>query len=193
MSTSNQEEVNLLLQASAAQKMKPPSAGREAFHAAFYAPYARAAQAALLLVCAARSRMRDPQAVLAVTYRLKTPASIRGKLAKLSLAPTPAIAAAALHDIAGLRVVLDSEDAVYAFAAQLREAQGAQLLAERDYIASPKPSGYRSLHLILRPRGAGVPVEIQLRTPQMDVWACAKHDLIYKPARSAQCAPTSPP
>ena len=39
----------------------------------------------------------------------------------------------------------------------------------RDYIAEPKPSGYRALHLIVR-RG-GYPVEVQLRTVLQDAWA----------------------
>jgi ppGpp synthetase/RelA/SpoT-type nucleotidyltranferase len=33
---------------------------------------------------------------------------------------------------------------------------------ERDYIAEPKSSGYRALHLIVK-RG-GYPIEVQLRT-----------------------------
>lgn len=192
ISASILEEVNPLPLFPAAQKTTARPGAGDAFDAQFYAPYAAAAQSALALVCAARSRMDDPAAVLALTYRLKTPASIRGKLAKLSLAATPPMAAAALHDIAGIRVVLKSEDAVYAFAALLRDATGAQVLAERDYIAAPKQSGYRSLHLILLPRGTSVPAEIQLRTPQMDVWAAAKHDLIYKPVQSPESSSTSP-
>ena len=164
------------------QMINARPAGQDAFDASFYTPYAAAAQDALALVCAARSRMNDPDAVRAVTYRLKTPASVAGKLAKLSLPPTRAMAAAALHDIAGLRVVLAREQDVYAFPAIVRDSPGVYVLGERDYIAAPKPSGYRSLHMILRPRACAVALELQLRTPQMDLWAAAEHDLIYKPA-----------
>ena len=34
-------------------------------------------------------------------------------------------------------------------------------------------------------RSASVPVEIQLRTPAMDMWACVEHDLCYKPVKEA--------
>ena len=56
----------------------------------------------------------------------------------------------------------------------------------KDYIANPKPNGYRSLHLILE-----VPIflsdckkhvraEVQFRTIAMDFWASLEHKLKYK-------------
>ena len=54
-------------------------------------------------------------------------------------------------------------------------------------IAEPKPSGYRSLHLVLsipvrlHSQSLMVPVEIQLRTAAMDMWASIEHDMVYKP------------
>jgi putative GTP pyrophosphokinase len=41
----------------------------------------------------------------------------------------------------------------------------------RDYAVSPKPDGYRALHLINR--HSGRLIEIQLRTPRQDMWANA--------------------
>ena len=58
----------------------------------------------------------------------------------------------------------------------------------RDYIASPKPNGYRSLHLIVRVPvflSEGkllLPVEVQIRTIAMDFWASLEHQLRYKEA-----------
>ena len=55
-----------------------------------------------------------------------------------------------------------------------------------DYIKEPKPSGYRSLHLVVNvpiviSEGTMVlPVEIQLRTIAMDMWASLEHELRYK-------------
>ena len=55
-----------------------------------------------------------------------------------------------------------------------------------DYIANPKPSGYRSLHLIVDvpvPLNNGeknVRCEIQLRTTAMDSWAGLEHNMRYK-------------
>lgn len=60
------------------------------------------------------------------------------------------------------------------------------MLKKKDYIKSPKPNGYRSLHLIL-----SVPIflpgekkymkaEVQFRTIAMDFWASLEHKLKYK-------------
>lgn len=156
------------------------------FTPAFYAPYEDAARTALSMVCAVRAQLGERDGVRAVTYRLKTPASIRGKLQKRGL-PATAAAAATLHDIAGLRAVLADVEQVYRFSSLLLACPGAELLCARDYIAAPKRSGYQSLHLVLRlPRrdpgcSGRVPVEIQLRTAPMDLWARLEHDACYKP------------
>lgn len=156
----------------------------------FFAPYQQAVETAFGILCDARARMRGPFDVCAMTFRLKSPASIRGKLAKKGLPITAAAAHAALSDIAGLRVVLASTQAVYDFAALLRRSSIAQIEEEQDYIASPKASGYRSLHLIMRipvclkSQMYLLPAEIQLRTAGMDVWASIEHELIYKPVKA---------
>ena len=144
------------------------------FGFSFYAPYEAAVETAFLALCAARMQLEEestPFAVRSMTFRLKSPASIRDKLTRRGL-PQSAEGAAYLHDIAGLRVVLSSVEAVYRFAV-------------------PKKSGYRSLHLVMlvpicrNGKSASVPVEIQLRTPAMDMWACVEHDLYYKPVKEA--------
>ncbi|MFW6235119.1 MAG: GTP pyrophosphokinase, partial [Spirochaetota bacterium] len=56
----------------------------------------------------------------------------------------------------------------------------------KDYIEEPKPSGYRSLHLILLVPVylsncvVHMPVEVQLRTIAMDFWASLEHKIYYK-------------
>ena len=173
------------------QQMRAPK--EAAFDFSFYAPYKAAVETAFLALCAARMQLEEEQTAFAVrsmTFRLKSPASIRDKLARRGL-PQSAQGAACLHDIAGLRVVLSSVEAVYHFADLLRASPVWQFLSVRDYIAAPKPSGYRSLHLVmlvpvcLHGKNASVPVEIQLRTPAMDMWACVEHDLCYKPVKEA--------
>ena len=170
---------------SSAHAQKLPVAEDPVFSSAFYAPYEAAAIACLSLLSAAREAMEAD--VLALSYRLKSGASIRGKLQRKGLPLTAASAVSALHDVAGLRAVLSTRDAVYRFARLLIASGSLTLEDVHDYIASPKPSGYRSLHLIVRLpvclHGSHylVPVEIQLRTAAMDAWACAEHRLIYKP------------
>lgn len=164
------------------------------FTPSFYKPYEAAVETAFLMLCAARTQldaMGRQQGVRAMTFRLKSPRSIRDKLTRRNLAPTAEAASSTLHDVAGLRVVLGNVESVYCFARLLRESTVAQYAGMRDYIASPKRSGYRSLHLIMRipVHVAGhsmmVPVEIQLRTAAMDVWATIEHDAIYKPIHAS--------
>ena len=60
------------------------------------------------------------------------------------------------------------------------------LLERKDYIQNPKPSGYRSLHLIvqvpifLQDEKKPVTVEVQFRTIAMNFWASTEHQLRYK-------------
>lgn len=162
------------------------------FSPAFYKPYEAAVETAFLTLCAARTQFEldTPYAVRGMTFRLKSPASLQDKLARRGLAQD-ASGAAMLNDIAGLRVVLSSIEAVYRFAELLKKMDNWQFVLARDYIACPKASGYRSLHLVMHvPVCTGrqrtvVPVEIQLRTPAMDMWACVEHDLCYKPVKEA--------
>lgn len=60
----------------------------------------------------------------------------------------------------------------------------------KDYIKNPKENGYRSLHLIVMvtvyfsDHKCDVPVEIQLRTIAMELWAALEHQLRYKKNRN---------
>lgn len=184
-------EVIALQRISSVQPMRTPKTAD--FGLSFYAPYEAAVETAFLALCAARMQLEEestPFAVRSMTFRLKSPASIRDKLTRRGL-PQSAEGAAYLHDIAGLRVVLSSVEAVYRFADILRASPSWQFVCARDYIAVPKKSGYRSLHLVMlvpicrNGKSTSVPVEIQLRTPAMDMWACVEHDLCYKPVKEA--------
>ncbi|MBP3655699.1 MAG: hypothetical protein J6K32_03280 [Clostridia bacterium] len=155
------------------------------FSADFYAPYSAAAQTVLAAICRARQALvqASGEDLYALTYRLKTPSSISGKLLARGLPVTEAAAAAALHDVAGIRAVLGSVAQVYRFADLLESCL--PLCDRRDYILEPKESGYRSLHLVFSipapDGGTRTPVEVQLRTAPMDIWASIEHQLVYKP------------
>lgn len=118
--------------------------------------------------------------------RIKSPESAKAKLAKLGLAQTADAAAEHLFDLVGARVVCQFIDDIYVFQESLATAEGVELVQVEDYIQSPKPNGYRSLHLILRlpvqtPEGAcSQCVEVQARTIAMDFWASLEHELKYK-------------
>lgn len=91
-----------------------------------------------------------------------------------------------LNDVAGVRVICNYIDDIYTIADMLTSQQDIELIKTQDYICSPKPNGYRSLHLVVKVPvflSAGpvsVPVEIQIRTIAMDFWASLEHQLRYK-------------
>lgn len=121
-----------------------------------------------------------------VTSRLKSPQSITKKLLKKNIPITAESILSRLHDIAGVRVICHYIDDIYAVADILASHDDIKLLKKKDYIANPKPNGYRSLHLIvtvpvyLSSGKKIVPVEIQIRTIAMDFWASLEHQLHYK-------------
>ena len=60
-----------------------------------------------------------------------------------------------------------------------------RLIEKKDYIKNPKPSGYRSLHVILGITSDDevfpeMKVEVQIRTSVMDCWASLEHLAQYK-------------
>jgi GTP pyrophosphokinase len=69
-------------------------------------------------------------------------------------------------DVRALRVIVADVDACYAALARVHERWPALPGEFDDYIARPKPNGYRSLHTVVR-ADDGRPVEVQIRTRQM--------------------------
>src|ERR1700733_3753370 len=74
---------------------------------------------------------------------------------------------AQMHDIGGVRALLPSLTHIYLVRRRLLKSW--TIIRERDYIAKPKASGYRALHLIVQRKGCAI--EVQLRTIAQDVWA----------------------
>ncbi len=91
-----------------------------------------------------------------------------------------------IRDIAGVRVICSFQDDIYMLAECLLQQDDITLVERKDYIKNPKPSGYRSLHLIvevpifLQNEKMPMKVEVQLRTIAMDFWASLEHKLRYK-------------
>ena len=91
-----------------------------------------------------------------------------------------------LQDIAGVRVICPYISDIYNVKDILLKQPDITLVEQKDYIENPKPSGYRSLHLVvelpvyLSQTEHRVKVELQLRTIAMDFWASLEHELKYK-------------
>lgn len=119
-------------------------------------------------------------------YRLKSPESIVAKLHRRRLELSLESIWNHLTDVAGVRLICHYIDDIYRIAELLLKQDDIKLVKKNDYIARPKPNGYRSLHLIvevpvfLAESTKFVPVEIQIRTIAMDFWACLEHQLEYK-------------
>ena len=95
-----------------------------------------------------------------------------------------------LDDIAGVRVICSFVDDIYEISRMLERQDDVTIIAIKDYIKAPKENGYRSYHLIIRVpvffmnKKQMVPVEIQIRTMAMDLWASLEHDISYKAINS---------
>ncbi len=99
-----------------------------------------------------------------VTQRLKKEVTILDKLIRL-----PTMGLTQMGDIGGVRVVLPDQDAVDDVLRRVRKNWRDEIERVRDYVASPKDSGYRAKHLIVVKKTRRI--EVQLRTPLQDTWA----------------------
>jgi GTP pyrophosphokinase len=96
----------------------------------------------------------------AVTGRVK---SLYGVHAKMS---RKGVSAGQVFDRVGLRVVVADVGEAYAAVAAIHAAFAPIPGEFDDYVATPKPSGYRALHTAVEVPGVG-PVEVQVRSAAM--------------------------
>lgn len=121
-----------------------------------------------------------------IKTRLKKPASIIEKLERKGYPLTIDSIEKNLADIAGIRVICSFPEDIYILSEMLLRQDDIVLIEKKDYIANPKPNGYRSLHLIvdvpifLSTEKKHMKVEVQFRTIAMDFWASLDHKLKYK-------------
>lgn len=91
-----------------------------------------------------------------------------------------------IRDIIGIRIVVHFLTDIPDTLSELSQLQQLELSLQttEDYIATPKTTGYRSLHLnaIYKPEEgtSSVPCEIQIRTTLQHAWATKSHLLLYK-------------
>lgn len=146
----------------------------------------RDAERGLLGIVAEYPTYSYPNGVEPVLYcksRIKRPESMMRKLESRGLPTDSATALSTMHDAVGARVVCSFLDDVYRIAGWLGSHPALEVAQTKDYIARPKPNGYRSLHLIVEivsGPGSGTTAEVQLRTIALDFWAALEHQLKYK-------------
>jgi len=100
----------------------------------------------------------------AVSQRLKRRDRIIDKLVRF-----PSMRLHQMEDVGGCRVVLDGPAEQSAFVAHLRDAWTLRELRSYDYVANPKPTGYRAIHVIAL--WDGHLIEVQVRTLLQHRWA----------------------
>lgn len=121
-----------------------------------------------------------------VKSRIKSPESIAHKLNRQGFDMTAENAIKNLTDIAGVRCICYYTKDIFFMADVLKRQPDFQVRSEKDYVTRPKPSGYRSLHLILdvpihmADKSETLPIEVQIRTQAMDFWASLEHKVKYK-------------
>lgn len=121
-----------------------------------------------------------------ISCRIKTPKSIVEKLQRKGYPLTVDSIEQNLNDVAGIRVICSFRDDIFTLSKRLCSQDDIRVIEIKDYIKSPKPNGYRSLHLILEvpifllDEKKYMRVEVQFRTIAMDFWASLEHKVKYK-------------
>ncbi|MDD5309835.1 MAG: hypothetical protein PHU25_21170 [Deltaproteobacteria bacterium] len=97
---------------------------------------------------------------VSVTNRIKHTASVHRKMKAKGLSPEQ------VQDVIALRIIVPAEQDCYKTLKVVHRIFAPELLRFKDYIVEPKPSGYRSLHTIVRATEGPV-FEVQIRTERM--------------------------
>ena len=121
-----------------------------------------------------------------IKSRIKTPESIVKKLKRHGYESTIGNMVRYVNDIAGIRVICSFTSDIYQIAEMISNQSDINVISVKDYIVNPKPSGYKSYHMLvsvpvyLSDRIENTKVEIQIRTVAMDFWASLEHKIHYK-------------
>lgn len=120
-----------------------------------------------------------------ILSRVKSADSMQDKLVRKGQSTDVLTALHETSDSVGIRIVTHFIGDVYTILSYLENEKSWKIVTIKDYISNPKPTGYRSLHVILEvplhsQELSSLRVEIQLRTIAMDCWASLEHQLKYK-------------
>lgn len=144
----------------------------------------------------------DRDRLTAQTARIKDPIRAADKLkrkvsdGRITEPKTVDDVVDALGDLIGIKVLCKSPRDLHAFVDALERACRDPECSVRfakdpmDYVAYPKPSGYRAYHAVLLVRVAthqgdlDVKVEVQVKTRLQDAWGELTHEDMYKPGEA---------
>lgn len=121
-----------------------------------------------------------------IKTRVKTPESIVKKLRKHEKETSMENMVKYVNDIAGVRLICSFTSDIYRLAHMIASQTDLKVIEIKDYIQSPKDSGYKSYHMLvsvpvyLSDGMVDTKVEIQIRTIAMDFWASLEHKIYYK-------------
>lgn len=121
-----------------------------------------------------------------VTSRVKSVESLLAKIERKGVAATAQGIREQITDIAGVRITCSFIEDTYVVLEALLAQDDVRVIEVKDYIAHPKPNGYKSIHAIieipvfLSTGAVPVTVELQIRTIAMDFWASLEHKIFYK-------------
>ena len=121
-----------------------------------------------------------------IESRVKTPSAIIEKIHRRGYPVTMEVLKEKIYDIAGMRVICNYINDIYQIVTMMKQQKDLKIKISKDYIRNPKPTGYRSLHIVFEMAiyvdnvQVYVPIEIQFRTIAMDMWASLEHELRYK-------------
>ncbi len=121
-----------------------------------------------------------------IESRIKTPDSIVKKMKKKNYDLNYEELIRNINDVAGIRIVCPFKTDIFKIKEIIEKNSNLEILEVKDYVNTPKKSGYSGLHIIAQtPVNIGdtvaqVKVEIQIRTMAMDFWSTTEHKIKYK-------------
>ena len=101
----------------------------------------------------------DKNPIEAIKSRVKSPESLAKKIRRKNIPMSLTSIEENINDIAGVRVICSFPDDIYELEESFLKQDDIVLIERKDYIKNPKPSGYRSLHLIVQ-----VPMPFRVRS-----------------------------
>ena len=121
-----------------------------------------------------------------IESRIKTPHSIVKKMKKKNYDLNYEELIKNINDVAGIRIICPFKTDIFKIKEVIEKNSNLEILELKDYVNTPKKSGYSGFHIIAQtPVNIGdtvaqVKVEIQIRTMAMDFWSTTEHKIKYK-------------